>query len=68
MKVIKGLRKVTVNLVGEDWDALPVLYPSLGPSVALRNILNQHVKTMRARQPRDLEINLTNRELDEVLK
>lgn len=63
-----GLRKITVNVQGADWDALRVLHPTVGPSLILRNILTQYVKSRRKNAPQDLEINLTDVQMDGLLE
>lgn len=40
----KPLQKVTVNLYEGDFAELAALYPQIGPSTALREILRKHLR------------------------
>ena len=51
------LEKVTLNLFDGDFARLGELYPTIGPSLALRKILRAHIAKIEAAvHPRIIEI------------
>lgn len=50
------IEKKKINLVVGDFEAMGTLFPSLGPSVAIRVLVHSYVKRVRSSlQPLDIE-------------
>ena len=47
---IEPLKKVTLNLYESDYLRLSIIYETLGPTVAIRQIVRRHLEKLREQE------------------